>query len=93
MLRGRGDLNKDMVDYFQLICIIHFSILRFPSGLCYWMAVLAQDRSEKASAGSTEQLFSSPQVHLRVIILQAKKEQCTVPGLAVFCLAQFWTFE
>lgn len=57
------------------------------------MAVLAQDRSEKASAGSTEQLFSSPQVHLRVIILQAKKEQCTVPGLAVFCLAQFWTFE
>lgn len=44
------------------------------------MAVLAQGRSEKASAGSTEQLFSSPRVHLRVIILQAKKEQCTVPG-------------
>lgn len=44
------------------------------------MAVLAQGRSQNGSAGSTEWLFSSPGVHLRAIILQAKKKQSAVPG-------------
>jgi hypothetical protein len=83
--QGRGDLNKDMVDYGPLICIMRFCILRFPSVVCYWMAVLAQSRSQNGSAGSTEWPFFSPGVHLRVIILQAKKKkkkkkQSTVPG-------------
>lgn len=80
---GEGDLNKDVVDYGPLICIMHFCILRFPSVVCYWMAVLAQSRSQNGSAGSTEWPFFSPGVHLRVIILQAKKKkkkQSTVPG-------------
>lgn len=73
--QGRGDLNKDMVDYGPLICIMRFCILRFPSVVCYWMAVLAQSRSQNGSAGSTEWPFFSPGVHLRVIILQAKKKK------------------
>lgn len=91
--RGGGDVNKDMADYSQLICIICFCILRFPSGVCYWMTVLALGRSQNGPAGRTEWLFCSPRVHLRVIILPAKKKKNQnnplYQGLTVFCLAQF----
>lgn len=52
--REGGNLNKEIVDYVQLIHIICFWILRFPSGVCYWMAVLAQGRSQESEWFSRE---------------------------------------
>lgn len=52
--REGENLNKDMIDYVQLIRIICFCILRFPSGVCYWMAVLAQGRSQESEWFSRE---------------------------------------
>lgn len=76
--RGRGDLNEDMVDSTYLphtLLDIKISIrsMLLDGGI-------SSRQGQNGSAESTEWLFSSPGVHLRVIILQAKKKQSAVPG-------------